>query len=70
MKHLVSQLAKFYFYKSRLITIIKAQGQNFLNGFKDCITKNNCDKPKFKNKQMFIHSYLFIGTIILCFVHN
>ena len=32
-----------------LITIIRAQSQNLLQGFKDGITRNICDIPKLKN---------------------
>ena len=47
------QIGNWQIASDTLIAIIKAQRLNFLNGFKDCITRNICDIPKLK---IHIHS--------------
>ena len=44
----------------------------FSNGFKDCITRNICDRPKFKKKTniLFVLNRLFAQFFVLCMEMN
>ena len=41
-----------------LMAIIKAQEQNFQHKFKDCVTRNTCNRPKLRNE--YINIYFII----------